>query len=228
MKNNLTILVLGGYGKTGQVFCRYLLKETSVNVTVAGRRLEKATEFVDTLKREFPPDRISACYVDASDVESLRNAFSDIDFVLVAATTTQWAQQIAEIAIETKTDYLDIYFQQTVYPVLEPLRQQIVQAGCCFITQAGFHPGLPAACIRKGAEYFDRYDKAIVAFVMNFQLEKSESLYELVDMVADYQPEIYQHGQWRMGTYQDAVKIDYGHRFGVRSSMPIDMVEIKS
>ncbi|MEM8643178.1 MAG: hypothetical protein AAGG51_30830, partial [Cyanobacteria bacterium P01_G01_bin.54] len=47
-------------------------------------------------------------------------------------------------------------------------------------------------------------------------------------MVADYQPEIYQHGQWRMGTYQDAVKIDYGHRFGVRSSMPIDMVEIKS
>lgn len=228
MKQNLKILVLGGYGKTGQVFCRYLLKETSVHVIVAGRRLEKVTEFVDQLEKEFSPDRIAACYAEASDIESLRNAFSEIDFVLVAATTPRWAKQIAEAALEAKIDYLDIYFQQTVYSVLEPLRQQIAQAGCCFITQAGFHPGLPAAYIRKGAQYFDRYDKAIVAFVMNFRLENSESLYELVDMVADYRPEIYQNGQWRMGTYQDAIEIDYGPRFGVRSSLPIDMVEIKS
>ena len=228
MKQNLKMLVLGGYGKTGQVFCRYLLKETPVTVIVAGRRLEKATEFVDTLKKEFSSARMTACYADASDKESLRNAFSGIDFVLVTATTTQWAQQIAETAIEAKIDYLDIYFQQTVYPVLEPLQHQIEQAGCCFITQAGFHPGLPAAYIRKGADYFDRYDKAIVAFVMNFRLERSDSIYELVDAVADYHPEIYQNGQWRLGTYQDAIEIDYGPRFGVRSSLPIDMVEIKS
>ena len=200
MKQNLKMLVLGGYGKTGQVFCRYLLKETPVTVIVAGRRLEKATEFVDTLKKEFSSARMTACYADASDKESLRNAFSGIDFVLVTATTTQWAQQIAETAIEAKIDYLDIYFQQTVYPVLEPLQHQIEQAGCCFITQAGFHPGLPAAYIRKGADYFDRYDKAIVAFVMNFRLERSDSIYELVDAVADYHPVIYQNGQWRLGT----------------------------
>ncbi|MFG6095570.1 saccharopine dehydrogenase NADP-binding domain-containing protein [Leptothoe sp. ISB3NOV94-8A] len=228
MKNNLTILILGGYGRTGKLFCRHLLQETHVNIIVAGRRLKKATEFVNQLKKEFSPQRIAARYVDASDVASLHSALHDIDLLLVAATTTPWAKQIAEAAIATHTDYLDIYFQQTVYPILETLQHQITTAGCCFITQAGFHPGLPATVIRHGADYFDQYDKAIVAFVMNTRLDNSESLYELVDMVADYRPEIYQNGQWKIGTYQDAINIDYGPEFGVRSSMPIDMVEIKS
>jgi saccharopine dehydrogenase (NAD+, L-lysine-forming) len=227
MKKNMTMLVLGGYGGTGKVFCRYLLKETSVNVIVAGRRLGKAEELADKLKKQFSSDRISARYADASDVESLRKAFHDIDFVLVAATTTKWAKQIAETALETSIDYLDIYFQQDVYPVLETMKQRIKQAGRCFITQAGFHPGLPAVYVRKGAQYFDRCDKAIIAFAMNARIEKAESVYEIVDAVADYKPEFYQNGKWKIGTYKDAIKIDYGDRFGVRSSMPLDMVEIK-
>ncbi len=223
----MTILVLGGYGGTGKVFCRYLLKETNFNVIVAGRRLEKAEELADKLKKDFSPDRISARYADASNVESLRKAFHDIDFVLVAATTTKWAKQIAETALEASIDYLDIYFQQDVYPVLETMNQRIKQAGRCFITQAGFHPGLPAVYVRKGAQYFDRYDKAIIAFAMNARIEESESVLEIVDSIADYKPEFYQNGKWKIGTYKDAIKIDYGNRFGVRSSMPLDMVEIK-
>src|SRR5512137_1961652 len=133
----MTILVLGGYGGTGRVFCRYLLKETGVKIIVAGRRLEKAEELVDKLKKEYSAERVSARHVDASDRESLRQAFHGIDLVLVAATTTQWAKQIAEAALEADIDYLDIYFQQDVYPVLERLSERIRQAGRCFITQAG-------------------------------------------------------------------------------------------
>ena len=227
MKRNMTILVLGGYGGTGRVFCRYLLKETSVNVIVAGRRLVKAEKFADELKKEFSPDRIFARHTDASDIVSLQESFHDIDFVLVAATTTKWAKQIAETALEANIDYLDIYFQQDVYPVLETLRQRIKDAGSCFITQAGFHPGLPAAYIRKGAQYFDRYDRAIIAFTMNARIQMAESVYELIDAIANYEPEFYQNGKWKIGTYKDAIMIDYGYRFGVRSSLPLDMVEIK-
>jgi saccharopine dehydrogenase-like NADP-dependent oxidoreductase len=123
---NMTILVLGGYGGTGRVFCRYFLKETGVQVIVAGRRLDQAEELARTLGKEFSPERVSARFADASDVESLRKAFHNIDLVLVAATTTQWARQIAETAIESGIDYLDIYFQQDVYAVLEQLNQRII------------------------------------------------------------------------------------------------------
>ena len=228
MKENITLLVLGGYGGTGKVFCRYLLKETGVNIIVAGRRLEKCEELSEQLHAEFAQERISTRYVDASDVESLRKAFHDINFVLVAATTTKWAKQIAEAALEANIDYLDIYFQQDVYPVLETMQQQIKDAGRCFITQAGFHPGLPAVYIRKGSQYFDRYDKAIIAFAMNARIEKSESILELIDSITDYKPEFYQNGAWKIGTYKDAIKINYGKKFGVQSSMPLGMLEIKT
>ncbi len=221
-------MVFGGYGGTGKVFCRYLLKETNVNVIVAGRRLEKAEELADKLKKEFSSDRISVRYVDASDIESMRIAFQGINFVLVASTTTRWAKQIAEAALVANIDYLDIYFQQDVYPVLESMQQKIKAAGRSFITQAGFHPGLPAVYIRKGAQYFDRYDKAIVAFAMNARIEESESVLEIIDSIADYKPEFFQNGKWKIGTYKDAIMIDYGKRFGVKSSMPLDMVEIKT
>ncbi|MEL6320906.1 MAG: saccharopine dehydrogenase NADP-binding domain-containing protein [Cyanobacteria bacterium J06626_14] len=115
MEKNLTILVLGGYGGTGKVFCRYLLKETDVSVIIAGRTLQKAEDLATKLKKEFLHDRISTRYVEASDAESLRQSFHGVDFVLVAATTTKWAKQIAEAALEANIDYLDIYFQQDVY-----------------------------------------------------------------------------------------------------------------
>jgi saccharopine dehydrogenase (NAD+, L-lysine-forming) len=115
-----------------------------------------------------------------------------------------------------------------VYPLLETVGQRIEQAGRCFITQAGFHPGLPAAYIRQGARYFDRYDKAIIAFSMNARIENAESVAELLDVILDYKPEFYQDGKWKVGTYKDAIRVDYGERFGVRSSVPLDMVEIRA
>lgn len=224
----MTILVLGGYGGTGKVFCRYLLKETKLNVIVAGRNRQKAEEWAQMLKSEFSPDRISVRHVDASDRNSLRKAFQSVDFVLVAATTTQFAKQIIEVALEAHIDYLDIYYQQNVYPELETLKERIRESGQCFITQAGFHPGLPAVLIRKGAAYFDTYMNANIAFSMNTRIEKPESIYELVDSLSDYKADIYKDGKWRPGTYKDAVKIDFGSFFGTKSCVPIDMIEMRN
>lgn len=221
-----TILVLGGYGGTGRVFCRYLLQETAVNLIVAGRRLEAARALAAELHREFPPARITSRHADAADPASLRAALQGVDLLLVAATTTQWASQIAAAALEAGCDYLDIYFRQETYPLLTALGERIRAAGRCFITQAGFHPGLPAAYIRKGAAYFDSYDRAVVAFAMHARIERPESVYELVDLLADYRPQIFRAGQWRAGTYRDAIMVDYGPPFGVRNSMPLTMAEL--
>lgn len=226
MSKNVTILVLGGYGGTGRLFCRYLLKETNAHVIVAGRRLAEASKLADQLKRDFPAERVSARHVDAADGESLRQGFQGVDLLLVAATTTQWAKQIAEAAIAAGIDYLDIYYQQDVFPVLETLKQRIEQAGLCFITQAGFHPGLPAAYVRQGAPYFDRYDKAIVAFAMNTRIEKADSVYEIVDAIADYQAAYFKDGKWTNATYKDARRVDLGRLFGVKQCTPLEMKEI--
>ncbi len=222
----MRIVVLGGYGETGKVLCRYLLQETDADLVVAGRNGSAAEEYANELGAHFPPGRISSCAVDAADRADLERAFQGADFVLVAATTTACAVQIAEAALAAECDYLDIYFQQDVYPALAALNERCVLAGRTCITQAGFHPGLPAAYVRAGAEYFDRYDSALVAFAFHLRVRMSDSVLELVDAVADYHPLFFSNGRWRTATYKDARKIDFGPGEGVRQCMPLEMAEI--
>lgn len=222
-----TIIVLGGYGGTGRVLCRWLLKQTKVDVIIAGRRVQKAEELSAQLSKEFTGRRVSARYADASDSHSLVKAFEGVSMVLVAATTTQYVKQVADAALSAGIDYLDYHFQQTIVPVLNALAPAIKKAGRCFITQAGFHPGLPSAFVRYAAPHFDRYQKAVIAMAMTARIEKAESVYEIVDEMADYKSEIFKDGKWKKGNYKDTKKVDFGPPFGVRSCYPIQLEEIR-
>ena len=53
------ILVLGGHGGTGRVFCRGLLKHSDVRVIVAGRRKERAWSLASQLNH-VDPERMLA------------------------------------------------------------------------------------------------------------------------------------------------------------------------
>lgn len=97
--------------------------------------------------------------------------------VIVTATTPQYLEQIARVALNAGSDYMDIWVRQNTIPLLKALSPEITKAGRVFITQAGFHPGLPAVFIRQGKPYFDgALNKPGVwlmgNFVDNFRLMK--------------------------------------------------------
>lgn len=226
MKNN-TILVLGGYGGTGHVVSRLLLQETNCSIIIAGRHIEKAEALSQKLRREFPNKSVCALYADASDYSSLIKAFEQASFVLDAAATAAHAKQVAEAALAAGIDYLDYHFQQDVFPVLKSLAPMIEQSGRCFITQAGFHPGLPSAFVRYAAPTFDQYEKAIIGMAMNAKIEKPESIYELIDALKDWKADILKDGKWRKSTYNDAKKINFGYNFKIRTCYPIQLEEMR-
>lgn len=62
---------------------------------------------------------------------------------------------------------------------------------------------------------------------MNVRIEKADSVYEIVDALADYKPKYFKDGKWKTGTYKDALEIDLGRLFGVKKCMPLDMKEIE-
>jgi len=223
-----SILVLGGYGGTGRVVCRLLLAETDANLVVAGRRVAKAEELVGRLNEEFPSKRVSALFADASDYESLVSAFQGVSMVLVASTTTEYVKEVAEAALATGIDYLDYHYPQSIVPVLNALAPAIEKAGRCFITQAGLHPGLPSVLVRYAASSFDRYERAAVSMVMNARVERSQSLYELVDAIGDYRAEIFRDGEWKEAGYRDVTRADFGHPFGVRPCYPMQLEEMRA
>ena len=222
-----TILILGGYGGTGRGISRLLLKETDVDIIIAGRRINKAEELASQLIKEFPSKRVLARYADASDYESLVAAFKGVSMVIVASTTTQYVKQVAQAAIDAGIDYLDIHYQQNTVPILNALAPSIKEASRCFITQAGFHPGLPSVFVRYAAPTFDRYKKAVISTAINTRIEKPESVYEIVDEIGDWKADIFKYGKWKRADYKDANKVDFGPPFGVRSCYPLQMEEIR-
>jgi hypothetical protein len=225
MSNKL--LLLGGYGGVGRTLARVLLQETNAEIIIAGRHKEKADEVAAMLNREFPGDRAIACYADASNQVSLIKTFRDIRLVIVLTTTPDLIKPIGKAALAAGCDYLDILVSESTFDDLHELHPLIQQQNRIFITQAGFHPGLPAVFIRYGAQFFDKYEKAIIAMAMNTRFERAEQAVEIIAMVSEFKADIYREGSWKRATYSDAVIIDMGKRFGRMQLFPIQMTEIR-
>jgi saccharopine dehydrogenase (NAD+, L-lysine-forming) len=75
---------------------------------------------------------------------------------------------------------------------------EIEQAGRSFITEAGFHPGLPSALVRYAATQLDTIENAITAGYLNMgkALPYTEAVDELIESFKDYQGQVYKNGQW--------------------------------
>jgi NAD(P)-dependent dehydrogenase (short-subunit alcohol dehydrogenase family) len=72
--NKRTAFLMGGYGGAGKSIARLLLKETDLDLIIAGRHTDLALSFSNNLNREFG-DRTNEAYVDASNPASLSSAF---------------------------------------------------------------------------------------------------------------------------------------------------------
>ncbi len=165
------ILILGGYGSTGFPIAQYLLSQTDVSLTLAGRSLEKAEGAAAKLNGEQRQNRVKALRADASDPQSLRRVFEGADMVVVASSTSEYVESIARCALETGIDYLDVQFSTTKMHILQSLSSEIERADLCFITDGGFHPGLPAAMVRFAADQIDSLESANVGSVIMIGLK---------------------------------------------------------
>jgi len=210
------ILILGGYGYTGRLLARHLLERSKAQITLAGRNLDKAQLLADQLNADFKGKRITATRADAADGQSLRAAFKGMDIVLVAAPTTQYTETVLRAALDSDVDYLDVQLGAKKFALLQSLAGEIKKAKRCFITEAGFHPGMCAAMVRYAAGQLDAIESAILAGYLNMgkDLPYTEAVDELIEVFKDYQAQVYKKGQWTKPSSFDMRKIDFGSDIG--------------
>jgi saccharopine dehydrogenase (NAD+, L-lysine-forming) len=227
------ILILGGYGNTGRPLAQLLLQETSVELLLAGRNLAKLEALTSELNAQFTGRRVRGCQVDAADPKSLRRAFSGVDLVVVASSTAEYVQQVATAALQAGIDYLDVQFSTHKTAVLASMAAEIEEAGLCFITDAGFHPGLPAALVRCLAPYFDNLESAMVGSVIKIDwasLELSPStMEEFVSEFMDFQTLVFRDGRWQKAGLMAMMKpiyMEFGPPFGRQYCIPMFLEEM--
>ncbi len=229
------ILILGGYGNTGLILSRLLLQETHLDLILAGRNLSRATAPAAEFNRQFSGERVSGREVDASIPDSLFQAFQSADMVLVASSTTRYAREVASAALQAGIDYLDIQFSSQKVKALKSLASEIEQAGRCFITDGGFHPGLPALLVRYAACSFDHLLKANIGSVIKIDWASlnlpDDTLVELIEELNDFDPTIFKDGQWKKGSMlstKDFLTMDFGGQFGKNTCAPMFLEEMRS
>lgn len=233
--NDKRVIILGGYGNTGRAIAKLLLQETPILVTITGRDANQAMMFAADLNKEFPGERVSSLATDATLLSSLRESFKGFDMVIVASSTAAFVENVARVALETGLDYLDVQYSTKKNAVLQGMAQEINQAGRCFITDGGFHPGLPAALIRYLGPNFDRLESARVGSVIQIDwagLELSQSTAaEFVSEFMDFKALVYKDGGWQnLGTMAmlKPTYMDFGPRFGRRYGIPMFLEEMRS
>jgi NAD(P)-dependent dehydrogenase (short-subunit alcohol dehydrogenase family) len=229
------IFILGGTGNTGSWIARYLLAETGAKLVVSSRSLEKAKKLAANLNQDFGTERVSACRAEAADLENLREAFQEMDWVVAGSSTARYTANVARAAIEAGANYLDVQFGRAKFKALRQLEAEIKARGLCFITDGGFHPGVPAAMVRRAAGVFDSLQKAVVGSVIQIdwgelslaQATGDEMIEEIMDIGMAY----YQDGRWRQANWTGTSGLRYfefGPVFGRRYTMPMTLEEMRA
>ncbi len=227
-------MILGGSGNTGRALARLLLQETDASIILAGRNLDKAILYARTLNQDHPGYRVRVTQLDAASAEGLDRSFNGVDLVVVASSTTQYLHQIAIAALKAGADYIDIQYSLKKIATLRSMEEAIRQAGRCFITDGGFHPGLPAFMVRYTAQFFDQLECARVGSVIKQDWKSlqvgDESVSELVELINDYEMLIFKASQWikvSMFSTSDLIHMDFGDVFGKQYCAPMMLEEMR-
>jgi hypothetical protein len=232
--NNKKLLILGGYGNTGRLIAQLLLQETDVQLLLAGRSVEKAENLARLLNDRFEGNRVTGICADASDAENLKRAFLGADMVIVASSTAKYAKHVAAAALEVGVDYMDVQYSTEKTSLLKSTTSEIEKSGCCFITDCGFHPGLPAALVHYVAQHYDKLEKANVGSVIKINwagLSVAESTaYEFMAELTDFEALVFKKGKWekaRMQGMLDYITMDFGGGFCRQYAIPMFIEEMR-
>lgn len=227
----MNVLILGGYGNTGYLVAQILRQHTRLPLTIAGRDLKKAQDAAARLREVGGEAPVDGRRIDAHETATLRQALAGFDLVVVASSTTDHAAAVAEAALEAGCDYLDTQLSLlTKWAALRALAPRIEGAGRCFITDGGFHPGLPAALIRHAALHLSPLHSAQVGSVIQLDWRRygfsDATPPELVSEISDFHPGLLSNGQW-VESWRDR-RFDFGPPFGERGCYPFALEEIRT
>jgi saccharopine dehydrogenase (NAD+, L-lysine-forming) len=228
------IVVLGGYGEAGLPIARHLLESTNAEVVLVGRSLDKAAEAANSLKKQYAEARIHAGQADAAQTNSLIDVFSDARLAVVASSTAQYAANVIDACLKTSTDCIDIQYSSAKLAALENARQSAQEQSVCFITDAGYHPGLPGAVVHYAASKLDELESAQVGCLLSIDWGAydlgSDTVKEFAIELAGYDPSFFTDGRWRKASWvslSSMRKFDFGVDVGTQQAFPMFFEELR-
>lgn len=227
-----TFLILGGYGNTGTLISEFLLKYTDSKLILAGRNQLKAEKTSHTLNEKYFDDRVSPVGLNTSNKKVLSSKFESADMVIVASSSGEDLHNIAEACINAGTDYYDLQMSSPQkFEKLKSYEKELKDRNLYWVTDGGFHPGVPAILIRYAAKHFDKMEIANVGSLVNINwndIELSDStITEFVNEIKNYQPLAYRDNDWKKIRSRNYMKFDFDENSKGKVCAPLMLEEMR-
>ncbi len=206
---------------------------TSCRLIISGRSLEKAEAYASELNHQFSARRAFAASVDVTNEDDLHRAFEGADLVVLSAPYGPYMERLVTIALETSTDCLDIQLSKTKLDYLRSMAHSIRESRRCFITEAGFHPGLPSALVRFAAQELEGIQRAVVASAIDVRPHgpMPASMVEIVESIKEFRHVEFVRGRWierPTSWFLEPTQMDFGDEAGTRSCTPMYLHEMEN
>ena len=226
-----TIGILGGSGEAGHIIAKLLLKREDTHVILMGRSETKLANACTHLGST----RVETRVVDSQDLEALRTAMLDLDLIIVAAPVLNRVAEIAQVALETSTSWLDILVDTPEKTeVLTALGQEFSKAGLSLIASSGLHPGLPGAMVRALGDTLESPKGTQVALRFGVNWKKynptKETEEEFTIEMNRFTSAAWVGGQYktyRITSPNALRRVDFGSPFGVKDCSVMELEEIR-
>lgn len=220
------IIILGGYGRAGRAVARKLLAvDSDVAVGIAGRRLDAARQAKRDLQRDFPHSQMTAVRVDATDRDSLDEAFAGCELAVVCVPFSDNGPLVVRAAASAGIDYVDLNPDEAKHATLRELGPEFERTGQRFLSDAGINPGCPSMLVRLVAQRVQGPSKVRLASLYQDDALAYAGARDMI-VHAARKARVYRDQRWRAAPALSVRRVDFGERFGRRFSVPVDLDEL--
>ena len=228
----MRIVILGASGNAGREIARLLTPTLTADdeVVLAGRSSPRLALAAGQCSG---PATIRVEVADVMDDEAVRRLVAGARLVVVTVSLPDRLSTLARIVADAGADWFDtLLSSRPKIAALRALEPQLLSDGLCFVTDGGFHPGLPAAMVRWAARRIDALESAVVYGGMRLDWRAEtladSTVTEMLGEFSDFDMVTFVDGSWRALTWSQCPKVDFGPPIGRKECVPMYLAEMES
>lgn len=226
----MRIVALGASGNAGREIAGLLGPGLAAGdeLVLAGRdpgRLARTREVIDT------PAAVSTATCDAEDQGAVRALVEGAGLVVVTVSRPDLVGGLARAVLDAGADWFDTLLSTPAKAgPLQALAGEIAGRGRCFVTDGGFHPGLPAALVRWAAGRLSELHEADVVGALRVDWRAGtladSTVAEMLSEFTAFDMVAWVDGEPRRLRWGECPRVDFGPPIGRRTCVPMPLAEM--
>jgi saccharopine dehydrogenase-like NADP-dependent oxidoreductase len=224
------VLILGGTGRIGQSVAVDLLRYTSADVILAGRKLPQRESIAQQLATRLgnrPEYQVKFLALNLDDTRALAAAIAEASLVIHCAGPFHHRDaRVIQQCLQHRVHYLDVSDHRSFTQQSLQYRQAAVDAGITAIINTGIFPGISNSMVRQDVEALDQVDQIHLSYVVAGSGGAGRTVMRTTFLGLLHPFAVWQAGQWQqVHPYSEPEWIEFPAPYGRAQVYWFDMPE---